>query len=261
MGAMLHWMEALLAACEMWRALEEDEYLNAVIMQYNAFVNQFNQIISESALTTPFLGLMRQQPLRCFEAPREFLLRLFNLAQQFRCPARSDGGEISAVAGGFTTDNMSEISLIIMGAIIANILTPAVKYLWQRAARYGRRHYLWRDSTQQIIRKRRYWRKTSNATKSTHRFIAALASNMLDIEYIEWREAINKNNTKLYRKSAFTKRWERHSQENIDDCLVNPSYNQFLELKMDEDTAKLSAENKPMDDAFRKWVQRDRRRA
>ena len=83
LGTLLHWMEALLAACEMWKATDEDEYLNAVVMQHNAFANQFNQIISESALQTPYLPLMRQQPLRSFEAPRQFLLRLFRLAQQF----------------------------------------------------------------------------------------------------------------------------------------------------------------------------------
>jgi len=83
MGAMLHWMEALLAACEMWRATEEDEYLNAVIMQYNAFVNQFNSVISESALNTPFLTQMRQRPMRKFEKPREFLLGLYHLVEQF----------------------------------------------------------------------------------------------------------------------------------------------------------------------------------
>ncbi len=85
-GALLHWMEALLAACEMWKAADEPEYLNAVVMQYNAFVNQFNQVISESALRTPFLELKRQRPLRCVEAPRDFLLRLFQLAQQFAAP-------------------------------------------------------------------------------------------------------------------------------------------------------------------------------
>ena len=85
MGAMLHWMEALLAACEMWRALEEDEYLNAVIMQYNAFVNQFNQIISESALNTPFLTSMRQRPMRNYEKPREFLLRLVSSGRAVFC--------------------------------------------------------------------------------------------------------------------------------------------------------------------------------
>ena len=86
LGTMLHWMEALLAACEMWKATEEDEFLNAVVMQYNAFVNQFNQIISESALRTRFLPHMRQRSLRCVGAPRDFLLRLFQLAQQFASP-------------------------------------------------------------------------------------------------------------------------------------------------------------------------------
>ena len=83
MGTMIHWMEALLAACEMWKATEEDEYLNAVIMQYNAFVNQFNQVISESALRTPFLRPMRQRPLPRVEDPRAFLLRLYRLEEHF----------------------------------------------------------------------------------------------------------------------------------------------------------------------------------
>ena len=79
-------MEALLAACELWKATEEDEYLNAVIMQYNAFANQFNQVISESALQTPFLQLMRQRPLRHFDKPRENLLRLYHLVERFSVP-------------------------------------------------------------------------------------------------------------------------------------------------------------------------------
>ncbi len=86
LGAMLHWMEALLAACEMWKATGEDEFLNAVVMQYNAFVNQFNAVISESALSTRFLPLMRQRTLRCVEKPRDFLLRLYHLAQGFAAP-------------------------------------------------------------------------------------------------------------------------------------------------------------------------------
>ena len=69
-------MEALLAACEMWKASGEPEFLNAVVMQYNAFANQFNQVISESALGTPFLGLMRQRRLGSVAKPRDFLLRL-----------------------------------------------------------------------------------------------------------------------------------------------------------------------------------------
>lgn len=79
LGTMVHWMEALLAACEMWKVSEEDEYLNAVIIQYNALANEFNQIISESALQTPFLQLMRQRPISEHDDPTEFLLRLHNL--------------------------------------------------------------------------------------------------------------------------------------------------------------------------------------
>ena len=83
MGTLIHWMEALLAACEMWKAAEVDDYLNAVIMQYNAFVNQFNQVVSESALETPFLQPMRQRPLPPVDNPREFLLRLYRLQDHF----------------------------------------------------------------------------------------------------------------------------------------------------------------------------------
>ncbi len=86
MGTLLHWMEALLAACELWKATEEPEYLNAVIMQHNAFVNQFNQVISESALDTAYLPLMRQRPLHCEGAPRDFLLRLYQGTEAFASP-------------------------------------------------------------------------------------------------------------------------------------------------------------------------------
>ena len=83
MGTLIHWMEALLAACEMWKVTAEDEYINAVIMQYNAFVNQFNQVVSESALSAPFLPPMRQRPLPRVDDPREFLLRLYRLEDHF----------------------------------------------------------------------------------------------------------------------------------------------------------------------------------
>jgi len=81
LGTLLHWLEALVAACELWKASAEDEFLNAVVMQHNAFVNQFNQVISESGLGTAFLPMMRQRQLQDVEAPREFLLRLFSKAQ------------------------------------------------------------------------------------------------------------------------------------------------------------------------------------
>ncbi len=82
LGTLLHWMEALLAACELWKATEEPHFLNAVVMQHNGFVNQFNQVISESALETPFLPQMRGAPLQIDEEPRTFLLRLYERAQQ-----------------------------------------------------------------------------------------------------------------------------------------------------------------------------------
>ena len=82
LGTLLHWMEALLAACELWKATDEPHFLNAVVMQHNAFVNQFNQVISESALETPFLEHLRQMPLQTDERPRDFLLRLYGRAQE-----------------------------------------------------------------------------------------------------------------------------------------------------------------------------------
>ena len=87
LGTMLHWMEALLAACELWKATEEDEFLNAVVMQYNAFVNQFNQIISESALRTRFLPHMRQRSLRCIGAPARFSAATVWFGAAIRRPA------------------------------------------------------------------------------------------------------------------------------------------------------------------------------
>jgi alkylation response protein AidB-like acyl-CoA dehydrogenase len=93
LGTMVHWMEALLATCELWKVTEEDEFLNAVIIQYNAFANEFNQIISESALQTDFLRLMRQRPIGEVDDPRAFLERLHNLEaliQSFREPAIGD---------------------------------------------------------------------------------------------------------------------------------------------------------------------------
>ncbi|MCY3716513.1 MAG: acyl-CoA/acyl-ACP dehydrogenase [Chloroflexi bacterium] len=83
LGTLLHWMEALLAACELWKASNEPHFLNAVVMQHNAFVAQFNQVISESALETPYLRTLRQKPLQIDEEPREFLLRLYARAQEF----------------------------------------------------------------------------------------------------------------------------------------------------------------------------------
>ena len=82
LGALLHWMEALLASCELWKATGEPHFLNAVVMQHNAFVNQFNQVVSESGLETGFLPQMRMNALGDVDAPKEFLLDLFARAQR-----------------------------------------------------------------------------------------------------------------------------------------------------------------------------------
>jgi len=79
LGTMVHWMEALLAACELWKVTGEDEFLNGAIMQYNSFANEFNQIISESALQTDFLPMMRQRPIGQVDNPVEFLERLHHV--------------------------------------------------------------------------------------------------------------------------------------------------------------------------------------
>ena len=92
-----------------------------------------------------------------------------------------------------------------------------------------------------------------------HRVLETVASNLIDIDYVEWREAITKNNARLYRQSVRTARWDKYSHSNIEDCIVNPSYSQFLELMMDEDSAKVSAENKPFGEAFRKLGEKHRR--
>ena len=89
LGTMVHWMEALLAACELWKVTEEDEYLNAVIIQYNALANEFNQIISESALNTDFMQLMHQRPISEHDNATEFLYHLHDVAKivaQFQTP-------------------------------------------------------------------------------------------------------------------------------------------------------------------------------
>ena len=81
-GTLLHWMEAIQAAGEMWKIYEDDRYLNAIIQQYNGFVNAFNQIISEGNLTTPFLTPLRQLPLPEVEDEEAFLRDLMNIQER-----------------------------------------------------------------------------------------------------------------------------------------------------------------------------------
>ena len=90
LGALLHFMEALLAACELWKVTDEPHFLNAVVMQHNAFVNQFNQVVSESGLDTGFLPQMRMNPLGDVERPTEFLLDLFEKAKKYSITSKEE---------------------------------------------------------------------------------------------------------------------------------------------------------------------------
>lgn len=78
-GTLLHWVESVLAACEMWKVLEDDHYLNVIIMQYNGLVNAFNNVVIEGALQTAFLQPLRQLPIPVVEDPRQFFYDLLNI--------------------------------------------------------------------------------------------------------------------------------------------------------------------------------------
>jgi len=87
-GVLLHWMEAIQAAGEMWRVYEDDRYLNAIVQQYNAFVKAFNDVISEGNLDTPFLTPVRQLPIPPFEREEDFLRDLMNIRERLPQAAR-----------------------------------------------------------------------------------------------------------------------------------------------------------------------------
>lgn len=87
-GDLIHWMEALMAACELWKLTGEDNYLNLIIQQYNKLGHYINTLISEGGFTQPFLTPLRQLPLpQNIEDNGAFLLRLMNvegLVEQLR---------------------------------------------------------------------------------------------------------------------------------------------------------------------------------
>lgn len=72
-GTLVHWLEAILAAGEMVRVLDDERYLNVVVQQYNGFVSAFNAIISEGSLATDFLTPLRHVALPEIEDNEAFL--------------------------------------------------------------------------------------------------------------------------------------------------------------------------------------------
>ncbi len=82
LGMVLHNLEALVASCELWAMTDNEHYLNGIVIQYNALVKVFNNLISESSLQTPFLTPMRQQPMDMPDDPVNFLLSLMDVQAQ-----------------------------------------------------------------------------------------------------------------------------------------------------------------------------------
>ena len=76
LGDLLHWMESVMAAAELWAVTENDNYLNAVVQQWNKFTTAFNDVVSEGGLNVDFMQPLRQLPLPEVDDPRQFLLDL-----------------------------------------------------------------------------------------------------------------------------------------------------------------------------------------
>ncbi len=83
-GMVVHNLEAVLAAVELWKVTANGQYLNAVLMQANETRKLLNRIISEGAFELPFLYPLRQLPLPQVDNPRQFLLRLLDVKGQIR---------------------------------------------------------------------------------------------------------------------------------------------------------------------------------
>jgi len=78
-GDLIHWMESILAAAELWRVTQEDAYLDTVVLQWNGTVETFNRIVSEGDLATAFQQPIHQRPLSLPEDPRAWLLDLLDV--------------------------------------------------------------------------------------------------------------------------------------------------------------------------------------
>ena len=83
-GMLVHNLEALLSAVELWKVTGNEHYLNAIIMQYNDAGKLINRVISEGALEVEFLAPLRQLPLPEADDPRGFLMGLLDVKGQIR---------------------------------------------------------------------------------------------------------------------------------------------------------------------------------
>lgn len=83
-GTVVHNLEALLSAIELWKVTENDNYLNGVVMQFNSTGNLLNTIISEGDFSAEFVPPMRQLPLPEIADPTQFLYDLLDVRSQLR---------------------------------------------------------------------------------------------------------------------------------------------------------------------------------
>ena len=83
-GMLVHNLEALLSAVELWKVTGNDHYLNAIIMQANDIGKLINRIISEGDLPVDFIEPLRQLPLPKVDDPQGFLLGLLDVKGQIR---------------------------------------------------------------------------------------------------------------------------------------------------------------------------------
>ena len=83
-GDLIHWLESVLSAAELWKVTENDHYLNGIIQQFNGFAKHFNDVVSEGNLMTNFITPLRQLPIPHVDDPKQFLLDLCNVEQQIR---------------------------------------------------------------------------------------------------------------------------------------------------------------------------------
>ena len=83
-GMLVHNLEAVLSAVELWKVTGNDHYLNAIVMQYNEVGKLINRIISEAFFEVEFVDPLRQLPLPTVADPRQFLLDLLDVKGQIR---------------------------------------------------------------------------------------------------------------------------------------------------------------------------------
>ena len=84
-GDLIHWIESVVSTTELWAVTQHDEYLNAVIQQFNGFTRTFNEIVSEGNLDVPFFTPLRQRPIpENLDDPQSFLHDLCNVHDKIK---------------------------------------------------------------------------------------------------------------------------------------------------------------------------------